>query len=51
MLGGGGGWEVLGIVNSKTYVGVGTFPGPTCKWGGRFQGPNSGGWIPGLICR
>ena len=39
---GGGEWGVVGIVHSKTYVGVGTFPGPTCKWGGRFQGPNSG---------
>ena len=41
----------VGIVHSKTYVGVRTFPGLMCKGGGRFQGPNSGGWIPGLIYR
>ena len=37
--GGGGGWV---IVDSKAYVGVGTFPGPTCKGGERFQGSSSG---------
>ena len=46
MLGGGGGNS-----HSKAYVGVVTFPGSMCKGGGRFHGPNSVGWIPGLIYR